>query len=140
MEALIGRLTEAYEEPLYVVFRVLVGLLFIQHGAQKLLGLFGGADGSGETVPLLSMYGIAGVIELAGGLLIVVGLLTRLVAIIAAGEMVVAQLIAHLPNGVIPIQNGGELGLLYIAAFCVLSIYGAGQYSIAHLLFDRELV
>lgn len=112
----------------------------MQHGGQKLFGLFGGVDGTGSTAPLLSMYGVAGMIELIGGLLLVIGVLTRLVALIAAGQMIVAQFIAHLPEGVIPIQNGGELGLLYIAAFLILFLYGSGQYSLERLVFDRELV
>lgn len=76
------------------------------------------------------MYGAAGVIELVGGLLIVIGVLTRLVALITAGQMVVAQFIAHLPDGIVPIQNGGELGLLYLASFLVLILYGSGRYSL----------
>ncbi|ADB63579.1 DoxX family protein (plasmid) [Haloterrigena turkmenica DSM 5511] len=138
--ALLGHRVKAYEEQIYFAFRVLVGLLFVQHGAQKLFGLFGGIDGSGSTAPLISMYGAAGIIELVGGLLIVVGLLTRLVALIAAGQMVVAQFIAHLPEGIVPIQNGGELGLLYLAGFLVLVLYGSGRYSLERLFFDREVI
>lgn len=140
MTALLGHQLKAYEEQIYFVFRILVGLLFIQHGAQKLLGLFGGVDGSGSTAPLISMYGAAGIIELVGGLLIVIGVLTRLVALIAAGQMVVAQFIAHLPEGIIPIQNGGELGLLYLASFLVLVLYGSGRYSLERLLLNREII
>lgn len=140
MAALIGQRAKAYDESAYVVFRVLVGLLFMQHGAQKLFGLFGGVDGSGGTAPLVSMYGIAGVIEFFGGLLIAVGVLTRLVALIATADMIAAQFIAHLPQGPIPIQNGGELSLLYIAAFLILIVYGSRHYSFEQLVFDRELV
>lgn len=139
MAALLGRVTEAYEEPVYAIFRLFVGVLFLQHGAQKLFGLFGGVDGSGATASLVSMYGLAGVIELVGGLLIAVGVLTRLVALITAGEMVAAQLIVHLPDGVIPIQNGGELSLLYLSAFLILIVHGSGRYSVACLFLDREL-
>lgn len=112
----------------------------MQHGVQKLFGLLGGVDGTGSTAPLLSMYGVAGIIELVGGLLLAIGVLTRLVALIAAGQMVVAQFIAHLPEGIIPIQNGGELGLLYIAAFLILILYGSGRYSLEHLFLDREVI
>lgn len=138
--ALLGPYVRSYEKHIYCIFRILVGLLFMQHGGQKLFGLFGGVDGAGSTAALLSMYGVAGMIELIGGLLLVIGVLTRLVALIAAGQMIVAQFIAHLPEGVIPIQNGGELGLLYIAAFLILFLYGSGQYSLERLVFDRELV
>ena len=135
----IGDRIGEYEAPIYAVFRALVGLLFMQHGAQKLFGLFGGIDGSGGTAALVSLYGLAGVIELVGGLLIALGLLTRLVALITIGQMIGAQLIAHLPQGVIPIQNGGELSLLYLAAFLILVVYGSGRYSFARLIFDTEL-
>jgi len=138
MLAAVDRGVEAFKEPVYSVFRVTVGLLFMQHGAQKLFGLFGGVDGSGGTAPLVSMYGAAGGIEFLGGFLITVGLLTRLVALITAGEMIIAQLIAHIPEGLIPIQNGGELSLLYLATFLLLSVYGPGRYSIERLVFDRD--
>ncbi|WP_227377696.1 DoxX family protein [Haladaptatus halobius] len=140
MSALIGRRIEAYEETIYSVFRVLVGLLFAQHGAQKLFGFFGGVDGSGNTASLFSMYGAAGVIEFFGGLLIAIGVLTRLVAFLTTGEMVAAQFIAHIPEELIPIQNGGEPGLLYVAAFLVLIVYGNGRYSLEHQVLNRELI
>lgn len=138
MVTAISRQTEPYEEPIYSIVRILVGLLFIQHGAQKLFGLFGGVDGNGGTAPLVSMYGVAGVIEFFGGLLIAIGLLTRLVAVVTAGEMIGAQLIAHIPEGPIPIQNGGELGLLYIAVFLLFIVYGNGSYSLEHLILNQD--
>ncbi|WP_408956885.1 DoxX family protein [Natrinema sp. 74] len=140
MVALIGQVVESYEEELYSAVRIFVGLLFMQHGVQKLFGLFGGVDGSGGTVSLVSLYGVAGILELVGGFLIAVGMLTRLVALLTAGEMIAAQFMTHIPDGLIPIQNGGELGLLYLAVFLVLIVCGSGQYSIEHLLFDREVV
>lgn len=140
MSATIDRGVEALKEPIYFVFRVTVGLLFMQHGARKLFGLFGGVDGSGGTAPLVGLYGAAGVIEFIGGFLIAVGLLTRLVAMITAGEMIIAQLLVHIPEGLIPIQNGGELSLLYLATFLIISVYGPGRYSIEHLVFNRGSV
>ncbi|WP_227357183.1 DoxX family protein [Haladaptatus salinisoli] len=122
------------------MFRVLVGLLFAQHGVQKLFGFFGGVDGSGNTASLFSIYGAAGVIEFFGGLLIAIGILTRLVAFLTTGEMVAAQFIAHIPEGLIPILNGGELGLLYVAAFLVLIVYGNGRYSLEHQVLNREII
>lgn len=139
MVAALHRLATAYEEPVYSIVRVLIGFLFMQHGAQKLFGLFGGVNGSGGTASLASMYGVAGIIEFVGGLLLVVGLLTRLVALVTAAEMVGAQFIAHVPEGVVPIQNGGELGLLYLAAFLLLVLYGSGRYSVDHLVRTRDV-
>lgn len=130
---LIGRYTASYEDEVLLVFRVFVGLLFAQHGLQKLFGMLGG-----DAVELASMMGVAGVIELGGGILIALGLLTRLVAAVAAAEMIAAQFIAHLPRGLVPIQNGGELSLVYFATFLLLLVYGAGRYSVEHLFLDEE--
>ena len=122
-----------YGDYLFFLFRVLVGLLFAQHGAQKLLGLFGG-----KPVQLLSLMGAAGTIELIGGLLIAVGLFTRLVALIAGIEMITAYFMAHAKSGLIPIQNKGELALLFLAAFLVLKVYGAKKWSLEEALFKKE--
>jgi putative oxidoreductase len=87
------------------------------HGLQKVFGLFGGS-----VVPLVSRMGVAGVLELVGGLLLVLGLFTRPVALVLAGEMLVAYVIAHLPRGMVPLQNGGELALLYALIFVFLAL------------------
>jgi putative oxidoreductase len=101
----------------YVLLRAGTGLLFMAHGLQKLFGLFGGS-----TVPLASRMGVAGIFELVGGVLLVLGLFTRPVALILAGEMAVAYVIAHLPRGAVPIANGGELALLYALIFIFLAL------------------
>ncbi|MGA7303326.1 MAG: DoxX family protein [Rhodothermales bacterium] len=122
---------------MHVVFRVGAGFLFLQHGVQKLFGLLGGIDGAGATAPLFSLYGAAGVLELFGGLLIVLGLLTRPVALLLALEMVTAFFIAHAPQGGFPIQNGGELALLYTMVFALLAGAGAGGWSLDGLIRSR---
>jgi putative oxidoreductase len=99
------------------VLRVGAGLLFLSHGLQKLFGLFGG-----EVVPLASRMGLAGVLELVGGALLVLGLFTRPVAIVLAGEMLVAYAIAHLPRSLWPLQNGGEPALLFALIFAFLAL------------------
>jgi putative oxidoreductase len=114
------------------------GLLFAQHGAQKLLGWFGGLGGPGKTAALYSQMGAAGVLELFGGLLIVVGLFTRPVAVILIAEMLFAFFTAHFPRGGAPMQNGGELALLYICIFVALAGLGAGAVSLDDLLFGRD--
>jgi len=113
----------------HAILRIGAGLLFIQHGAQKLLGWFGGMGGSGATAELFTQLGLAGVLELFGGALIVIGLFTRPVAAILAVEMLAAYFIAHLPQGWVPIQNGGELALLYMLVFIWLAAAGAGPAS-----------
>lgn len=96
----------------HVVLRIGTGLLFLCHGLQKLFGLFGG-----QVAPLASQMGLAGVLELVGGALLALGLFTRPVSILLAAQMAVAYLIAHLPRGAWPLQNGGELALLYALIF-----------------------
>ena len=89
---------------LYAVLRIIGALLYACHGAQKLLGLFGGVRGG--AVPLLSLPGLAGVIELGAGLLIASGVLTRPAAFLASGEMAFAYWLSHAPRGFWPIRNG----------------------------------
>jgi len=120
------------------LLRIVAGLLFAQHGAQKLLGMFGGFGGTpGATAPLASMIGVAGVIELVGGLLIALGLFTRPVAFIASGEMAAAYFIAHAGRGPWPIENGGELPALYAFLFLFFAASGAGPWSLDALLRGR---
>lgn len=107
---------------LYGVLRIAAGLMFAVHGAQKLFGLFGG-----RVVPLMSQAGLAGVIELGGGLLIALGLFTSVAALVASAEMAVAYFQAHAPRGLVPNQNGGELAVLY----CLLFLYIAARGTVA---------
>jgi putative oxidoreductase len=116
----------------HAVLRIGAGMLFLQHGLQKLFGLFGGIQGS--SAPLMSLLGAAGVIELAGGLFLIVGLFTRPVAALLVVEMLSAYAIAHLPQGTWPIQNQGELALLYASIFVFLAGNGAGPLSVDEAL------
>jgi len=112
------------------VLRMVVGFTFSLHGFQKLLGLFGGMGGKGATAPLFSLMWTAGVLETFGGLLILVGLCTRPVAFVLAGEMAVAYFRAHQPRGFWPIQNGGELAVVYCFVFLYLCTAGPGPLSL----------
>ena len=113
----------------HAILRIGTGLLFLQHGLQKLFGVLGGVPPSGGRVPLTSELGLAGILELGGGLLLVVGLATRPVAVLLMLEMIVAFSTVHMPMGGWPIQNGGELALLYLIIFGFLATYGAGPVS-----------
>lgn len=114
----------------YATMRIGAGLLFVQHGLQKLFGMFGGFGGDpGATAPLVSQMGLAGVLELIGGAMIALGLFTRPVALVLTIEMLVAYVLAHLPQNPWPIQNGGELALLYALVFFFLFGHGAGPAS-----------
>ena len=128
------RVVKNYHNQLYLVFRVMIGLLFAQHGAEKLLGWFGGTP-----VNLFSVMELAGFIELVGGLAISLGLFTRLVASIAALEMLIAYLASHATRGFAPIVNGGELAALYFAAFLVLVGYGAKKWGLEKAVFKKEM-
>ena len=111
--------------------RIITGLLFMQHGAQKLFGLLGGVDTHGATVQLTSLAGVAGVLEFFGGLLIVIGLFTRVVAFLLSGEMAYAYWMVHVKNaGLIPIYNRGEFAALLCFVFLFLAFNGAGPWSV----------
>ena len=112
-----------YVEVIYALLRVVAGLMFALHGAQKLLGI------GGPKVPLGSLFGAAGIIELVGGLLIAIGLFTSVAAFIASGEMAVAYWMVHAPQGLSPLANKGELAALYCFVFLYIAARGAGPYS-----------
>jgi len=114
------------------ILRIFTGFLFMPHGAEKLFGLLGGTR-----VPLMSLMGLAGVLEFFGGLLILIGLATRPVAFILAGEMAFAYFMAHNPAGFWPILNGGSMAVLFCFVFLYLSSAGAGPWSVDRLLRRR---
>ena len=114
----------------YAIMRIVVGFAFAQHGAQKLFGLFGGVDGGGATVDLISLMGVAGIIELAGGLLVAVGLCARLAALICSGMMAVAYFMAHAGRSFWPVENDGELAVLFCFVFLYIASRGAGPLSV----------
>jgi putative oxidoreductase len=110
--------------------RIVVGFLFLCHGAQKILGLLGGVDGEGATTPLFSQYGVAGLIELVGGLAIALGVFTGWAAFLSSGLMAVGYFLAHQPAGALPIQNRGELAAVYAFLFLYIAARGAGAWSL----------
>ena len=107
------------------VLRIVVGVTFSCHGLQKLLGLFGG-----QRFEYLSLLGIAGILEGLGGLLMLIGLFTRPVALVLCGEMAVAYFLRHAPRGLWPIVNGGELAVLYCFLFLYFLTAGPGRWSL----------
>jgi putative oxidoreductase len=115
----------------HALLRIGVALLYMQHGVQKLFGMFGGVGPTpGGTVAHWSQMGHAGVLETFGGLLLMLGLFTRPVAFLVAGEMLVAFFQVHLPKGGVPLENGGEVPLLYMLVFLFLLGNGAGPASL----------
>jgi putative oxidoreductase len=114
------------------VMRIVIGFTFLCHGLQKFLGWFGGLNGA-AAAPYSKLW-IAGVLELAGGTLIVLGLFVGPVAFILCGEMAVAYFTQHAPKGPWPIQNGGELAVLYCFIFLHFCTSGGGAWSLDRLI------
>ncbi len=134
MERILGK----YSTQLYAILRIVAGLLFMEHGAQKILGVFGGFGGQpGQHAQYFSRFGLAGFIELFGGLLIVLGVFAGFVAFICSGEMAFAFFLAHFPRGLFPIQNGGELAVLYCFLFLYIASRGAGIWSVDALRTNK---
>jgi putative oxidoreductase len=109
------------------ILRIVVALLFIEHGSQKLLGFpAGGMSG----VALASLPGIAAVVEIVGGVLLLIGLFSRAAAIIMSGEMAVAYWMAHAPKSFFPVNNGGDAAILFCFVFLYIVFAGPGPWSV----------
>ena len=112
------------------VLRIVTALLFIAHGTQKLFG-FPAAEGAPPgTMSLLSLFGAAGILEVVGGLAILLGLFTRPVAFILCGQMAVAYWMFHAPGSMYPVLNGGDAAILFCFVFFYLVFAGAGAFSV----------
>jgi putative oxidoreductase len=110
------------------ILRIITGLLIIQHGMAKIIGF--PVFPAYANVQPFSLIGAAGFIELIGGALLILGLFTRPVAFILAGEMAFAYFIGHFPKGFLPLINGGTLAILYCFTCLYLSTAGAGPWSV----------
>ena len=117
----------AWSPRLLGLLRIVTAILFMEHGAQKLLGFPPSDHGSPE---LLSLLGAAGILELAGGLFILIGLFTRPVALVLAGEMAVAYWMVHAPKAFYPALNGGDAAILFCFIFLYLVAAGPGAFSV----------
>lgn len=118
----------AHASKLLALLRIVTSLLFIGHGLVKLFGWPAGAMPG--KVPVLGLLGAAGVLELVGGAFVLLGLFTRPVAFVLAGEMAVAYFMAHAPKNFLPVLNGGEPAVLYCFIFLYLAAAGPGAWSI----------
>jgi putative oxidoreductase len=122
-----GIIPQSWSGPLHAALRIMTGLLFLQHGTAKLLG-FPAVDMFKDGVSGLIL--VSGILELVGGILIIIGAFTRPVAFVLSGFMAVAYFMAHVSSGFYPILNGGELAILYCFVFLWLAAAGAGPYSV----------
>jgi putative oxidoreductase len=122
-----------HKDTAYALLRIVSGFLFLCHGAQKLFGVMGGTQRE-----LMSLMGLAGAIEFFGGLALMLGLMTGIVAFISSGQMAVAYFMAHqfrtdeagMMLGWLPIENRGELAVLYCFLFLFIAMAGAGKWSL----------
>lgn len=134
MTKFLGR----FSEHIYALLRIVAGWCFLLHGSQKLFGW------PGDRPPiedLVSRMGLAGVIELVGGILILLGLFASVAAFIASGQMAVAYWMAHAPEGspFFPLMNGGEPAVLFCFIFLYVAAKGAGKWSVASALNQPAL-
>ena len=116
------------------ILRIVAALIFMEHGTQKLLGFPPSENPSPE---LLSLSGIAGILELVGGALLVLGLFTRPVAFILSGQMAVAYWLVHAPRSFYPVLNGGDPAILYCFIFLYLFVAGGGPWSLDNWLHGK---
>jgi putative oxidoreductase len=117
-----------WQDQLHALLRIIAGLLFLEHGTAKLFAF--PVPQMGVPDPLPTMLVVAAVIELVLGVLIVLGLFTRLAAFVAAGEMAVAYFIAHFPRGFWPVANMGDAAILFCFVFLYIAAAGPGAWSV----------
>jgi putative oxidoreductase len=116
------------------ILRIVAGFMFSLHGAQKMLGAFGGMGGHGARAHFAQLVWFAGILELVGGLCVCIGLCTRPWAFVLCGEMAVAYFRAHAPRSLWPIANGGELAVLYCFVYLYLAAAGGGPLSVDRIV------
>jgi putative oxidoreductase len=130
------RSIEAQVAPLTLpALRVTAGALFLGHGLVKVIGFPAGAQPGVQ--PLLGLFGAAGVVEIVTGLLLIAGLLTRLAAFVASGEMAIGYWLVHAPLSFYPAVNGGDAAILFSFIFLHIAAVGPGVFSIDGLLSGR---
>ena len=122
----MSRFLSAHSAHFYALLRIVSGFTFLWHGSQKLLGYPAGMPADAPAL----VVNVAGPIELVGGLLIMIGLLTRPAAFLCSGLMAAAYWMAHGTKALLPLQNGGELAVLYCFLFLYLAAAGSGIWSV----------
>jgi putative oxidoreductase len=129
METMIETRLDRHSSTALGIFRILIGVLFALHGTAKLFG-WPSVNGAGAVPFGKWPYWWAGVIELAVGLLLAFGIFPRIAALVGVGTMAYAYLSVHQPKALLPIQNGGELALLYLLAFLLIAFAGGGALAV----------
>ena len=132
-------LNHQWSERTLSVLRIIVGLLFLEHGLAKLFG-FPLQPNHVPYAPFTINPGVQGLIELIGGLLLALGLFTRPVAFILSGDMAFAYFMVHAPRGFFPLLNGGELAIVYSFLFLYYAVAGGGPWSLDQLWLETARV
>ena len=131
---MLAEIGARYEKSVHGIMRIVIGFLFMTHGGQKLFGWFGAE----QPAELLSRMGVAGVLEFFGGIMVMLGLFTRPVAFVLSGQMAVAYFWIHVPNGLFPWANRGELAAIYSFVFLFLAAAGGGNFSIDNIMAKKK--
>jgi putative oxidoreductase len=117
------------------IVRIVAALIFMEHGTQK---LFGFPPSANPAPALMSLSGIAGLLEVIGGPLLVLGLFTRPVAFILSGQMAFAYWLAHAPRSFFPVLNNGDAAILYCFLFLYLAFAGGGAWSVDRMMSGKR--
>ncbi|WP_020390850.1 DoxX family protein [Kribbella catacumbae] len=126
-------------EPVFAVFRVVVGVLFALHGLTSLTGVLGGVRGTGAAVEVGLWPGWwAALIQFVGGVLVAVGLGTRGAALVCSGSMAYAYFVVHQPDALVPTANGGELAALFCWTFFLIAVAGPTRWSVDTLFWSAK--
>lgn len=125
LSVLIMRFLSYYKDYIYAIMRIVVGLLFLQHGIQKSIAIMNGSMPADNLLMVL-----AAIIETVGAFMIIIGWQTRIAAFISSGEMAVAYFMSHAPQAFLPVENNGELSVLYCFVFLFIAAYGPGIWSV----------
>ncbi|MEV7969525.1 DoxX family protein [Sphaerisporangium sp. NPDC088356] len=117
--------------PALSLFRVVTGLLFLCHGLASVFGVFGGSRGTGQPIPFGTWPGWwAALIQVVFGTLVLIGLATRVGALLSSGSMAYAYFVVHQPAALLPLNNGGELAVLFCWSFFLVAVLGPGRWSL----------
>lgn len=130
----MDNLAKHLQNPILLLVRVLTGYMFLLHGTAKFFEFPVSMTEGHGAIPLFSLFGAGGVLEIAGGILLVLGLFTRPAAFLLAGQMAVAYFFIHGGNVLLPMANGGELAALYSLMFLLLVFTGGGKYALDSVL------
>ncbi|ANZ21732.1 DoxX family protein [Streptomyces noursei ATCC 11455] len=139
MWAAFDSLTQKATPHVVALFRIVVAFLFACHGASSIFGVLGGSMGTGRTVLTASWPGwYAAVIQLTGGILVLIGLRSRAAAFVNSGSMAYAYFSVHQGTSLWPLQNGGEASVMFCWAFALIVFIGPGSWALDHALLGKS--